>query len=80
VLKMAAIIVGREQTTREIARIAYQIGLDVGRTGLLKKLKKKRKYRKVEAGLRVLMGLALTDQAAIASLRSHRTTLEGKLD
>jgi hypothetical protein len=71
--------IGREQTTREVARIAYGIGLEAKRTGLLKKLEKKPKYHKLAAALRVLMGLALTDQAAYLELRRHRMTLEAKL-
>ena len=76
------ITIGRElQMTREVARVAYRVGRDVDRTGLLKKLKKKRKYRKLEAGLRVLVGLALTDEGAPAfvDLRAASTALEAKL-
>lgn len=74
------ITIGRElQMTREVVRVAYGVGRDVERTGLLKKLKKKRKYRKLEAGLRVLKGLALTDEAGYVDLRAASTTLEAKL-
>ena len=65
--------------TREVVRVAYRVGRDVERTGLLKKLRKKRKYRKLEAGLRVLKGLALTDEAGYVDLRAASTTLEAKL-
>ena len=71
------ITIGRElQMTREVVRVAYRVGRDVDRTGLLKKLKKKRKYRKLEAGLRALAGLALTDRAGYLEL--DRMTREAK--
>ena len=65
--------------TREVVRVAYQVGRDVDRTGLLKKLKKKRKYRELATELRALRGLALTDQAGYVDLRAASTTLEAKL-
>ena len=58
----------------------YRVGREVDRTGLLKKLKKelgKKKSRKLADGLRVLRGLALTDEGAPAfiDLRAASTKL-----
>jgi hypothetical protein len=75
------ITVGRElQMTREVARVAYRVGREVDRTDLLKLLKKlkKKKYRKLGADLRVLAGLALTDQAGYVKLKL--STRSRKLD
>jgi len=68
---------------REVERIVYRVGREVERTGLLEKLGKKRKYRKLEAGLRVLEGLALTvprEESGYFKLRQQRTALEAKLE
>ena len=81
---MATIAVGRElQTTREVVRVAYRFGREADKVGLLEKLKKKRKYRKLERRLRVLVGLALTvprEEGGYSGLRRHRTALEAKLE
>lgn len=54
---------------REVARVAYGAGREVALTGLLEKLGKKRKYRKLKGRLRVLVGLALAAEAGFVELR-----------
>jgi len=54
---------------REVARVAYEAGREVALTGLLEKLGKKRKNRKLKARLRVLVGLALAAEAGFVELR-----------
>jgi hypothetical protein len=71
------------QMMREVERIVYGAGRELERTGLLEKLKKKRKYRKLEAVLRVIEGLALTvprEEGGYFKLRQQRTALEAKLE
>ena len=53
--------IGRETLElREVARRAYAIGEEVDRTDILRKLKKRRKYRRLYVKLRTMRGLALT--------------------
>jgi hypothetical protein len=82
---MATVAVGRElQMMREVERIVYVAGRELERTDLLKKLKKKRKYRKLEPVLRVIVGLALTvpreEGGYFFKLKQRRSALEAKLE
>jgi hypothetical protein len=65
----AAIGHGQDLQMREIARVAYGVGLEAERSGLMGKLGKKRKYRKLKTRLRVLVGLALAAEAGFLELR-----------